>query len=275
MKKKWLMPLLLAGTLLLPIPARACTLFGAAGSDYVDGGGTLLVKNRDWTPQEQTVRLVTSGRYHFYGLYAGTAEKKTFKGGVNDQGLGVVLASASSIPRKVRAEMPYHSGLRDILANCATVDEALQRTEFLTGPKFLMLADRQKLVYVEVAPDGKVNVQEVQQGTLAHTNHYLAPEFQSYNQLKGVSSHTRYDRIKSLLQAGQPFTLDRFLEFSADRHDGPDNSIWRDGSTDKKEQTLGAIAIRIPETGQPEIYIKYRQHPDEQGHEQIVRMTVE
>ena len=136
MKKKWLMRLVLAGMLLLPVPAEACTLFGAAGADYVAGGGT---------PQEQAVRLVTSGRYHYYGLYAGTAEKKTFKGGVNDQGLAVVLASASAIPHKVRAELPYRSGMPEILANCATVDEALQRQEFLTGPKFLMLADRQLL----------------------------------------------------------------------------------------------------------------------------------
>ena len=143
MNKKLLMRLVLAGMLLLPVPVEACTLFGAAGADYVAGGGTLLVKNRDWTPQEQAVRLVTSGRYHYYGLYAGTAEKKTFKGGVKDQGLAVVLASASAIPHKVRAELPYRSGMREILANCATVDEALQRQEFLTGPKFLMLADRQ------------------------------------------------------------------------------------------------------------------------------------
>ena len=69
--------------------------------------------------------------------------RRLSRGGVNDQGLAVVLASASAIPHKVRAELPYRSGMREILANCATVDEALQRQEFLTGPKFLMLADRQ------------------------------------------------------------------------------------------------------------------------------------
>ena len=275
MRGKWLLSMLLAGALMLPVPARACTLFSAAGSDYVEGGGTLLVKNRDWTPQEQAVRLVSSGGYLYYGLFAGDGSKLALKGGVNEKGLAVVSASASSIPRKERAAMPQRSSMRKMLANCATVDEALQQQDLLVGPKFLMLADRQKIVYVEVAPDGKVNVQEVQQGTLAHTNHYLAPEFQSYNRLKGVSSHKRYDRIQSLLQTGAPFTLDRFLEFSTDRHDGPDNSIWRDGSTEKKEQTMGTIAIHIPASGQPEIYIKYRQHPDQRGHEKIVRMTVE
>ena len=66
---------LLAALLSLPaLPAAACTLYAAAGRDDVQGGGTILVKNRDWRPQHQEVRLVDEGGWRFYGLFAGNPD---------------------------------------------------------------------------------------------------------------------------------------------------------------------------------------------------------
>lgn len=55
-------------------PVLACTLFGAQGSRVL-GDGTLVVKNRDFRPEYQEMRLVQGSRYRFYGLYGGTEEK--------------------------------------------------------------------------------------------------------------------------------------------------------------------------------------------------------
>ena len=39
-------------TLALPALSQACTLYGATGPTFVQGGGTLVSKNRDWIREE-------------------------------------------------------------------------------------------------------------------------------------------------------------------------------------------------------------------------------
>ncbi len=80
------------------IPGRlcACTLWGAAGSDA--SGGTIISKNRDWAPDHTQVlklRRSTKGYSHF-GLYAVGGTEPGIKAGVNEKGLTVITASASS-----------------------------------------------------------------------------------------------------------------------------------------------------------------------------------
>jgi hypothetical protein len=59
-------------TLTLPAFSQACTLYGATGSTYVQGGGTLVSKNRDWSPMPQTIKYVAPSQgYRYLGLFAG------------------------------------------------------------------------------------------------------------------------------------------------------------------------------------------------------------
>ena len=86
--------------------ARACTLWAAAG-DAVQGGGAIIVKNRDWTPGEsQRIEIFRpAGGYAYVALMA-TREAQKSTGvqveidrpvaGVNEKGLTVVSAAASS-----------------------------------------------------------------------------------------------------------------------------------------------------------------------------------
>jgi isopenicillin-N N-acyltransferase-like protein len=97
-------------------------------------------------------------------------------------------------------------------------------------PVFCLLADRSRIAYVEVAPEGKYSIKVIDDGILFHTNHYLDLPFA--NQRKpGKSSETRLSRIQHLLRAqdNTPFTMAAFILFSKDQHDGPDDSIWRTG----------------------------------------------
>lgn len=264
--------LLMALLSLSALPAAACTLYAAAGRDYVEGGGTILVKNRDWRPQHQEVRLVDEGGWRFYGLFAGNGTRKALKGGVNEQGLAVVSASASSIPREERLGAVHRASMRTILKRYATVEEVLQHKELFAGARFLMLADRSRIAYVEITPDNQIRVSETARGILAHTNHYLDPSFQSYNKRQGTSSMVRLARIRALMdQTKRPYQMADFIRFSEDRHAGPDNSIWRSGSTRGGTQTLAVLAVRIPSDGLPEVYIKYRANPDEQNREQVIQ----
>jgi hypothetical protein len=263
---------LLSGT------AAACTLFAATGSDWVEGGGTLIVKNRDWRPDWQEMRLVDNDTYRYYGIFAGDVEKSVLRAGINEKGLVVMSATASSIPTRDRRQMPQAklSALRTMLGKCATVDEALSHSELFLGPKFLLLADAHKIAYLEVAPEGKYRIREVTNGPLAHTNHYLEPKLQWANYKSGTSSLTRYNRITELLDSGkQPYTLDDFVTYSQDQHDGPDNSIWRTGSNPKGGQTVATLAVRLQENQLPQLYLKIRTAPDKQGQEEIRMLSGE
>lgn len=256
----------------------ACTLFAANGDKWVKGGGTLIVKNRDWKPENQEMRLVENDTYRYYGIFTGNTDKMSLRGGINEKGLAVFSASASSVPKQQRqmAEHAKQSILKVALGECTNVDEALTHTELFLGPKFILLADANKIAYIEIAPNGTYKIKEQTNGTLAHTNHYLEPDLQWANVKIGNSSRIRYTRIEELLTSGhKPYTLQDFIAFSQDQHDGPDCSIWRIGSTPQKTQTLAALAVYIPKNKGPRLYIKIRTAPDEQGKEKIYTMSAD
>lgn len=253
-----LVNLLIAITLLLTAPVEACTLFAANGS-VVDDGGTLLVKNRDWEPnQHQVIKFVPSkDGYSYFGLYAeGTAAG--MKAGINEKGLTVVSATAGSIPSKERKNMPNKAGsLTKLLKECASVEEALTRTDLFLGPKILMLADKKSVATIEIGPEGKFSIEQKENDYICHTNHYVAEDMLNFNKKIGQSSQKRYERICQLLDdASSPFSLDVFLNFSNDRNDGPDNSIFRLGSNPANTRTMAVWAVKIPLDSSPEVYVR-------------------
>lgn len=269
--------LLIALLLFFSTPlAHACTLFGANGS-AVRWGGTLMVKNRDWRPEYQEMRLVQGLVYRYYGIYGGNEEKMGLKGGVNEGGLAVFSAAASVLPRQERFTMGKPTNvLSKILGRCQTVEQALTTVKIWGGPKFLLLGDATELAYVEVGSEGRIKVRREKNAMLAHTNHYLSPEFLELNKKKAVSSHTRYERITTLLGAqAQPFTLDKFMELARDRHDGPDNSIWRTGSREDGPQTLVSFGVWLHPDAKPDVYLIIRYSPEDQGQEDVYQLDGE
>ena len=260
-----LVNLLIAITLLLTAPVEACTLFAANGS-VVDDGGTLIVKNRDWEPnQHQVIKFVPSkDGYSYFGLYAeGTAAG--MKAGINEKGLTVVSATAGSIPSKERKNMPNKAGsLTKLLKECASVEEALTRTDLFLGPKILMLADKKSVATIEIGPEGKFSIDQKENDYICHANHYVAEDMLNFNKKIGQSSEKRYERIGQLLDnSSLPFSLDSFLNFSSDQNDGTDDSIFRIGGTSSKTRTMAVWAVSIPMQGSPEVYIRIL-NPDEE-----------
>lgn len=260
-------------TLLPASSALACTLFGAQGSRVL-GGGTLVVKNRDFRPEYQEMRLVQGSHYRFYGLYGGTEAKMGLKGGVNEAGLAVLSAAASCIPQKERKTMGRNTGaLGKLLGRYATVEEALASGIDLGGPKFLLLADATELAWVEVGDADRVTVRRVKNDTLAHTNFYLSPEFQELNLKPGVSARHRYARIQDLLESQKdPYGLDDLIRYSQDRTEGADNSIWRSGSREKAPQTLATFGVWLHAGARPDVFVKIRYSPEDQGREDVYQL---
>lgn len=259
---------------LLPVSsALACTLFGAQGSRVL-GGGTLVVKNRDYRPEYQEMRMVQGSRYRFYGLYGGSEKKMGLKGGVNEAGLAVFSAAASCLPQKERQAMGRNTGaLGKLLGRYATVEEALASGIDLGGPKFLLLADATELAWVEVGDADRVTVRRVRNEPLAHTNFYLSPEFEELNQKPAVSARHRYDRIRELLETQDtPYLLDDLIRYSQDQQEGPDNSIWRTGSREKGPQTLATFGVWIHAGARPDVFVKIRYSPEDQGREDVYQL---
>ncbi len=245
--------------------AQACTLWSANGST-VRQGGTLIVKNRDWRPDHKQIlrMIIPETGYRYMGIYAMYGKSSHgLKAGINEKGLVIVTASASSIPAQERKtdagknssaiKHPYEA----ILRTCSTVEDVLKQERIFAGPQFIMAADKTETALLEIGPDGHYAASVEKNGYMYHTNHYVLQSMTSFNKTAGISSLTRYDRIGELLgSAGTPFTLDTFSSFAMDQHDGPDNSILRTGSTPGKTRTLATWAVYIPEEGSPVIRIR-------------------
>jgi isopenicillin-N N-acyltransferase-like protein len=257
-------------------PAQACTLFAAAGS-RVEGGGTLIAKNRDRSPRRSALRLITPrhGYRHLALVDADSTSQDFAVAGINEKG----LVAVDALPSSLAADQPDGNGIaltQALLTQCASVDEVLARRDLLAaaGPVFEMVADRRQVAVIEVAPRGQVAVMVNHQGVLCHTNHYLDQKLQWANQQACDSSRIRHRRLGQLLARQQvPFDLEDFLAFSRDRHDGPDNSIWRSGGTPTETRTLATwlvaqlpgeaprVYIRIANPGEPQKIVELRLGP--------------
>lgn len=254
-------------------PAFACTLWAANGNP-VGNGGSLIVKNRDWAPdhRQELKYVIPETGYKYIGIFATDGEYSGLKAGLNEEGLVIISASASSIPMRERRLMPgTHKLLNKLLTKCSSVDDVLEQTSLFLGPRFLMLADKNKVASVEIGPGGTLSIQVKENGTIYHTNHYVDDQMSLYNRNIGESSKMRYERIRELLDGSmRPYDLDTFISFSHDRIDGDDNSIFRVGSTNKKARTLAIWAVSLPQNQAPELYIEIF-NPGEQ--EQKFRFT--
>ena len=277
MLKKKIIALLCVLCCSLKITASACTLFAATGDNFVQGGGTLVAKNRDWYPGHQELKVVHPPHgYAYYGLFSG--KSATFNAaGVNEKGLFVAMSTASSIPQKERRSYPVFKsteGLRTneyLLRYYASVDEVLAAQAIWSEPVNFIVADSKKVAYIEVAPgNAERGIRVETKGILFHTNHYVEDNTLEFNKKIGPSSSIRYDRVKDLLTNHDgKFTLPDFVTISQDQNDGPDHSLYRLGSKPTGVSTVANFIVYLPPVGSPLIYVKYRAEANEQGQEMV------
>ena len=248
--------------------ALACTLFGATGIK-VDGGGTLVAKNRDWKPTYQEVRLVTPpDGYRYYALMTG--KNYNFNaGGINEKGLFVAMSTAGSIPKKERDAYPKFKtkdGRRAndyILQHYGSVLAVLDsNAKIWSEPVNVILADKDGMAMIEVQPGGIRSLFYQENGVVYHTNHYVYPRAAKSNVKIGPSSLTRYNRIKQLMteQIGK-FHVSDFWTISKDQTAGMDNSIFRLGSKIKGTRTVAELVAQLPKDGNFTMEVDYLPNP--------------
>ena len=250
--------LVLLAVLALPRAARACTLWAANGSD-VAGGGSFLVKNRDYPPGHPTsFALGTPKHGHKIMAMLSTGKgQPTMVGGVNEKGLAVITAAVGSIPRAERKRRTQAGGLvypvRPMLERFATVREVVAAKDLLAGvrPIFAIVADAHEVAVLESSGQAwKIEVM-ARDAFTAHTNHPLLVDTPDMRQEPDApGSVVRLNRIRELW-AGlpKPADLAAAAALAQDQADGPDRSILRTGSAPGKARTVGLLAAWLPPNG--------------------------
>lgn len=79
-----------------------CTIFAVIGEDWAKNDSTFIIKNRDWRPEKQELRVIeNSGKFSFLGIFGEAPwepEGWWTTSGINEKGLAVVISAASSVP---------------------------------------------------------------------------------------------------------------------------------------------------------------------------------
>jgi hypothetical protein len=225
----------------------------------VEGGGTIIVKNRDRTPRRSALKFFAPpGGFKYLALVDADTPNGSAVAGVNEKGLAVVDALPGNLP--AQAENPGAVNLTGaLLRRCASVDDVLACQDLFRAsyPVIEMVADGRRMAVIEIGPRGRVAITVRDQGVLCHTNHYLDPRLRDANGKPNSSSCMRYGRIGRLLSRQTcPFALEDFLAFSQDRHDGPDDSICRRGSTPTETRTLATWIVAHPAAGVTRVFVK-------------------
>ncbi len=241
-----------------------CTLWSANGNSTKDNI-TLIAKNYDWFSDHKTFLKqipASTNTFAYFGVYAEHVKpaNRGFVAGINEKGLVIVTADASSIPYKIIDAIKDRKKLLVyLLSNYADIPSIIKNGDiFKTSmPETYLIADKENIMYVEVAIDGKYSIKTENNGILFHTNHYIDKKLLYSNIKIRKSSQLRYERIGSLLSKNtSKFTIDDFITFSNDKNDGPDNSICRTGSNEKSVRTLTSWVVELQKKDYPVIYIK-------------------
>lgn len=258
---------LLAAFLLTPyIPAFACTLWSLSG-ERVQGGGTLIAKNRDFTtdmPNHFEVISPENGYRAFAMVATGVEGKRNMVGGVNEHGLAVVTATVGTIPKDERISRSRAGKLqnptRTILTRFRSLRELLDSPETLRMlyPVFALVADSTGVVMIE-ASGGDYRILPVPpKEPGVHTNHPLSRDFPEIWETKAAKgSQVRLERMRGLLdQSPGRLGLAAFTALSLDRDGGSDQSIFRTGSAPGKPRTLGTLTAWLPPAGAPVVFAR-------------------
>lgn len=157
-------------------PAGECTAI--AVQESASARGTLLAQNWDWLGgQREALILLRVPEGDRPGFLTLTEAGMLAKIGMNTLGFGICLNILRSVEDGRRPGVPVHVLLRALLARGKTVAEAIAFATRLAfgGSSNVLCADvTGEAASLELSPLG-VRVLHGANGTLCHTNHFIAP----------------------------------------------------------------------------------------------------
>jgi isopenicillin-N N-acyltransferase like protein len=242
------------------LPAHASSLWAAIGSSVRDGGA-LVGKNYDGQPVSLDMRMVVPQQgVRYLGLFPLNSKKGQGPvAGINEKGLAVASAAPETI--SVSKMAPSAERVTEgLLTGFETVDALLSAPHpFKKGfPVFYLVADARKIALIEIPPHGEAVIKTIENGTLAHTNHYINEKLAGFNKKPNKQSELRLERLSGLMGGTSgPMTAEDFIAASKDRGTGPDDAILRLNGPSGAERTIATWVLWFPKTSPPELHIGF------------------
>lgn len=216
---------------LAPI-CSACTNLGFTASDR----GSLLGKTSDIGDDREIYLLQRvepdSGYRAFRVSWAGNIWAET---GINERGLAVGASSSPAIPGQDGYGMPQHIMMNPVLAQCATVEDALSlmtETNFAgKGQIFALVDEGGNASVVEKAGD-RQGIIEPERNVFCNSNHYVTDALKEFQRdpSQTVSSRERLRWMReTFIEADPQPELSFEALMGALRHEEGDGRLCRKG----------------------------------------------
>jgi isopenicillin-N N-acyltransferase like protein len=207
-----------------------CTVFAVLPS-AMESGNLTLGQNWDWIPEVKGALLRISEPSGLKILGFTEAGILGCKVGFNSAGTGLCInGMLSQDDDWTRLKTPFHHRCHRILraTDFGSATAVVSGEERSCSTNFLIGGTPDRVLDLEVSPTITVPVRCVD-GCLAHANHFGDPEAAGVRETESAGlphSRHRAARLTSLLQTGQPHTLDQVMTHLRD-HDGKPNSVCR------------------------------------------------
>ncbi len=203
------------------IALNARTEILAARSSHECSALTALIDGRRYGAQTWDWHIELDGCWHTHEVagpghrYAGLTEEGILsKIGVNEAGLALHFNLLKHVSDGADG-VPMHVLSRVVLAECATVDEALTvvRSAPIGSSSALTLLDTTTAVSAELSPVGVFVIAE-RDGSVQRTNHFRhpIPLAGQRDDVEESQSSARLELLRSRLAAGLPATLDTLVK---------------------------------------------------------------
>jgi isopenicillin-N N-acyltransferase-like protein len=232
-----------------PGEADGCTAFAVHPRNNPDGH-LLVGQNWDWIPETQVALVHTvepDGVEIVAFTEAGIAGGKC---GINSLGIGLAINGIMTVGDDWSAmRKPFHVRCWEIL-RAHRFDDAVAAV--LESPRsvaanFLIVGEPDAGIDIEAAPDVHAEHPWYENGTLAHTNHFLDPDALGIAEPpldRRENTYLRYSRVTALMAEQRPLSAAKMREIMSDTTGRP-NCISRipDDSVPEDERYSTIISL--------------------------------
>lgn len=232
-------------------PSGECTAIAVRAAASATGT-TLLAQNWDWLGgQREALILLRMPENDRPGFLTLTEAGMLAKIGMNTLGFGVCLNILRSVRDGTRTGVPVHVLLRALLG-CKTVADAIAfagKLSFGASSNVLCADVTGEAASLEISPLG-VRVLPAADGTLCHTNHFIAPGTEGW-QLEladNLSTEPRLERARAHAAALQTHGIEDLKTLLRDESEGflsicrrPDPSLPEEG----RIETVASVIMEL------------------------------
>jgi isopenicillin-N N-acyltransferase-like protein len=242
--------------------ANECSSFAVLPEASLNGH-TLVGQNWDWLLHARDTVLVVEVRRDDGPDYVTIVEAGLLaKTGVNAAGVAICTNTLVSLLNDQAAGVPYHVLLRKLLDAEAITDgvSAIISADKALSANYLLGHSDGLAIDLEVVPGGATSARVLmpERGLLAHTNHYLSPEFvKSGNWLAmNPSTFFRLHCLRSTLEQEAPdITVESLCKALSDHRNFPQGVCAHGDERRNEFERYATIASVIYDLDAREIYL--------------------